>query len=94
VVANLARAYVASGKRTEAVKLRDELKNKSTSEFSHASEIAAICAALGNTDEAMKWLEKGFEERFNPGVLLRPGFDSLRAEPRFRDLVRRVGLPQ
>jgi hypothetical protein len=42
----------------------------------------------------MKWLEKGFEERFNPGVLIRPGFDSLRAEPRFQALVRRVGLPQ
>ena len=94
VVANLARAYVAAGKRAEAVKLRDELKNKSTKDFSHASEIAAICAALGNTDEAMKWLEKGFEERFNPGVLLRPGFDSIRAEPKFQDLVRRVGLPQ
>ena len=31
----------------------------------------------------MSWYEKGFEERFNPGVLLRPGFDPLRSDSRF-----------
>jgi hypothetical protein len=49
-------------------------------------------AALGNSDQAMNWLEKGYEERFNPGVLLRPGLDPLRSDRRFQDLVRRVGL--
>jgi hypothetical protein len=42
----------------------------------------------------MTWLSKAYEERFNPGVLLRPGFDPLRSDPRFQDIVRRVGLPQ
>jgi len=49
---------------------------------------------LGARDEAMHWLELGYEERFNPGVLIRPGFDPLRADPRFQALVRRVGLPE
>jgi hypothetical protein len=40
----------------------------------------------------MASLEKAFDERFNPGVLLRPGFDSLREDTRFIDLERRVGL--
>jgi hypothetical protein len=40
----------------------------------------------------MNWLEKGYEERFNASVLLRPGFDPLRSDPRFRKLVRRIGL--
>ena len=93
-VANLARAYVASGKRSEAVKLLNDLKNRSTPVSSHASEIAVIYAALGDTDQAMNWLEKGYAERFNPGVLLRPGFDPLRSDPRFQDLVRRIGLPR
>jgi len=53
-----------------------------------------IYASLGDTDQAMNWLEKGHEERFNPGVLIRPGFDPLRADPRFEDLVRRTGFPQ
>jgi len=92
-IANLARAYVASGKPSEAVKLLNILKKRSTTGYSNASEIAMIYASLGNTDQAMNWLEKGFEERFNPGVLLRPGFDPLRSDPRFQNLLRRIGLP-
>ncbi|HKC80193.1 MAG TPA: tetratricopeptide repeat protein [Gemmatimonadaceae bacterium] len=93
-MANLARAYVASGKRSEAVTLLNDLKKRSTSSYSHASEIATIYVALGDTDQAMSWLEKGYEERFNPSVLLRPGFDPLRSDPRFEDLLHRIGLPR
>jgi TolB-like protein/DNA-binding winged helix-turn-helix (wHTH) protein/Tfp pilus assembly protein PilF len=92
-VANLARAYVASGKRSEALKLLSDLKKRSNSGYSNASEIAMIYASLGDTDQAMNWVERGYEERFNPGVLLRPGFDPLRSDPRFQNLVHRVGLP-
>jgi tetratricopeptide (TPR) repeat protein len=92
-IANLARAYVASGKRSEAAKLLGDLKRRSTPGHSYASEIAVIYGSLGDIDEAMRWLERGYEERFNPGVLLRPGLDALRSEPRFEQLVRRVGVP-
>ena len=51
-----------------------------------------IYTALGDRDQAMTWLEQGYEERFNPGVLVRPGFDPLRSDPRFQALARRVGL--
>jgi tetratricopeptide (TPR) repeat protein len=93
-VASLARAYAASGKRGEAVKLLNDLKKRSGPSYSDASEIAAIYASLGDSDQAMDWLEKAYEERFNPGVLLRPGYDPLRSDPRFQDLLRRVGLPR
>ncbi|HXL22013.1 MAG TPA: tetratricopeptide repeat protein [Candidatus Dormibacteraeota bacterium] len=92
-IANLARAYVASGKRAEALKLLSDLKKRSNSGYSDAADMAVIYVALGDIDEAMRWLEKGYEERLNPGVLLRPGFDALRADPRFADFLRRVGLP-
>ena len=92
-IANLARAYVASGKRSEAETLLSDLKKRSNPGQSYAPEIAVIYAALGDTDQAMSWLEKGYEERFNPGVLIRPGFDPLRSDPRFEDLVRRTGAP-
>jgi TolB-like protein/DNA-binding winged helix-turn-helix (wHTH) protein/Flp pilus assembly protein TadD len=92
-IANLARAYSLSGKRSEAMKLLNDLKSSSTAKNSHASEVAAIYASLGDKDEAMNWLEKGYAERFNPGVLIRSGFDPLRTDPRFQDLVHRVGLP-
>jgi TolB-like protein/DNA-binding winged helix-turn-helix (wHTH) protein/Tfp pilus assembly protein PilF len=90
--ANLARAFIMSGRRGEAVQLLDDLKQRSRASSSNASEIAMIYAALGDNDAAMTWLEKGYEERFNPSVLLRPGFDPLRADARFQSLERRVGL--
>ena len=90
--ANLARAFAASGRRDEAARLLEDLKKRSRANYSNAPEIAVVYAALGDNDRAMTWLEKGYEERFNPGVLLRPGFDPLRADRRFRDVERRVGL--
>jgi TolB-like protein/DNA-binding winged helix-turn-helix (wHTH) protein/Flp pilus assembly protein TadD len=93
-VANLARAYAVSGRREEAEKLLSDLKERSKTGYSAASEIAMIYASLGNANEAMIWLEKGYEERFNPGVLLRPGFDPLRSDPRFQSLLQRIGLPK
>jgi tetratricopeptide (TPR) repeat protein len=83
-LANLARAYAASGKRSDAVKLLSDLKKRSNPGYSHAPEIAVIYAALGEKNQAMTWLEKGYEERFNPGVLLRPCFDPLCFEPQFQ----------
>jgi TolB-like protein/DNA-binding winged helix-turn-helix (wHTH) protein/Flp pilus assembly protein TadD len=93
-VANLGRAYAASGKKSEALQQLDELKSHSSATYSHGTEIATVYAALGDSNQAILWLQKAYEERFNPGVLLRPGFDPLRPDPRFQDIVRRVGLPQ
>jgi TolB-like protein/DNA-binding winged helix-turn-helix (wHTH) protein/Tfp pilus assembly protein PilF len=92
-IANLARAYAASGKKSEAVKLLGDLKKRSKPGYSNAAEIGMIYASLGEADQAMNWLEKGYDERFNPSVLLRPGFDPLRSDPRFQNLLRRIGLP-
>jgi Flp pilus assembly protein TadD len=92
-IANLARAYVASNNRGEAEKLLIDLKRRSNGAYSNAPEIAIIYASLGDADQAMNWLERGYEERFNPGVLLRQGFDPIRSDPRFRNLVHRIGLP-
>jgi hypothetical protein len=47
---------------------------------------------LGEHDQAMNWLNKAHEARFNPSILLRPA-DTLRSEARFQDLLRRIGLP-
>jgi tetratricopeptide (TPR) repeat protein len=93
-IANLARAYAASGRRSEAIRLLSGLQKRSNPTYSYGSEIATIYASLGDRDQAMNWLEKAYEERFNPGVLLRPGFDPLRSDPRFEDLVHRIGLPR
>jgi len=60
---------------------------------STAANIASIYAGLGDNDKAMIWLNKAYQARFNPSILLRPVFDPLRSDLRFQDLLRRIGLP-
>ena len=86
---NLAYAYALSNRRDEAVKILNDLKTRTTL---NASEIALIYVGLGEKDQAMKWLEKAYKEHFNPSILLRPAFNPLRSDPRFQDLVHRIGL--
>jgi len=87
---NLAYAYALSNQIDEAVKILNDLKTRSTRD---ASEIALMYVGLGEKDQAMKWLETAYAEHFNPSILVRPAFDPLRSDPRFQDLVHRIGLP-
>jgi TolB-like protein/DNA-binding winged helix-turn-helix (wHTH) protein/Tfp pilus assembly protein PilF len=92
-VSNLAFAYAVSGRTTEAQKILDDLKKRSTGGgYSNAPEIALVYVGLNDKNQAMVWLEKAYQERFNPSILMRPAFDSLRSYPPFRDLLRRIGL--
>lgn len=93
-IANLARAYAGSNRKAEALRLLNDIEKSAAPGYSHTAEIATIYAALGDKDQAINWLEKGYEDRFNPGVLLRPGFDPLRSDPRFQQLQQRIGLPK
>src|SRR5271168_2152566 len=93
-IADLARAYVASGKMNEAGKLLSGLEKSSNTSYSNAPHIAMIYASMGDSEQAMHWLERAYEERFNPSILLRAGFDPLRSDPRFEDLMRRIGRPR
>lgn len=88
--ANLAYAYALSNRRNEAVKILNDLKTRSTR---NAFEIALMYVGLREKDQAMQWLGKAYEERFNPSILVRPAFDPLRSDPRFQSLVQRIGLP-
>jgi TolB-like protein/DNA-binding winged helix-turn-helix (wHTH) protein/Tfp pilus assembly protein PilF len=90
--ANLAYAYAVSGRRDEAVKILNDLKNRSSRAFSNAPEIAMVYIGLEDKDQAMAWLEKAYSERFSPWVLMRPCFNPLRSDPRFQDLLHRIGL--
>jgi tetratricopeptide (TPR) repeat protein len=87
---SLAYTYAVSGRKSEAVKILNDLKARSTR---NPSEIALIYVGLGEKDQAMKWLEEAYKEHFNPSIVLRPAFDPLRSDPRFRDLMLRIGLP-
>jgi hypothetical protein len=72
------------------VKILNDLKSRPAP---NASEIAPVYVGLGEKGQAMKWLDKAYEEHFNPSIVLGPAFDSLRSDPRFQNLVHRIGLP-
>src|ERR1700758_247003 len=91
--ANLAYAYASSGKQEEALQIIKDLEDQQNRNSSADANIALIYVGLGNRDQAIIWLEKAYEARFNPSILLRPAFDPLRSDPRFQNLARRIGLP-
>jgi serine/threonine protein kinase/Tfp pilus assembly protein PilF len=90
----LGRAYALSGRRKEAAAILDKLNT--TERYVSPTELAILCAALGDKEKAFASLEKAFTERdFQlTSLKVEPGYDPLRADPRFQDLMRRVGLPR
>ena len=94
-LAALGHAYAVSGKTTEAQRVLNELKESSKRRYVSLYGIAAIHAGLGEHDQAFEWLEKAYEERSGWLVWLKsePVSDVLRSDPRFQNLLRRVGLP-
>jgi TolB-like protein/DNA-binding winged helix-turn-helix (wHTH) protein/Flp pilus assembly protein TadD len=90
-ISNLAYVYALAGRRGEAVKILNDQKNRDHGS-SNSAEIALIYIGLGENDQAMTWLERAYEERFNPSILARPSFDPLRSDKRFQDLMHRIGL--
>jgi serine/threonine protein kinase/Tfp pilus assembly protein PilF len=96
-IAGLAHAYAAMGRRTEAEKILAQLLKQSQTAYVSPYMIATMYAGLGNKDKAFEFLEKAFQEK-SPDV---PYFlkadlrlDSLRSDPRFQNLLRRLNLPQ
>jgi adenylate cyclase len=92
--AELAHTYAVSGDREAAQKIIAELQELAKSKYVSSFQIAAIYVGLGEKDQAFAWLEKAYSERSDGLVNLSADqrFDSLRSDPRFKDLARRIGL--
>jgi Flp pilus assembly protein TadD len=95
-MAGLAHIYAASGRETEARKILAELQKLSEHSYVQATDLALVHAGLGEKDKAFAWLDKAYEERSFSLINLKvePRFDSLHSDPRFADLLRRIGLTQ
>jgi len=96
-MAGLAHAYAAIGKRAEAEKILSELQQQSKVTYVSPYMIAVIYSGLGQKDKAFQFLEKAYQER-SPDIayFLKADLrlDTLRPDPRFQDLLRRVDFPQ
>jgi DNA-binding winged helix-turn-helix (wHTH) protein/TolB-like protein/Tfp pilus assembly protein PilF len=90
----LAYAYAVAGKRTQAQEILTQLEKIAKQKYVASFPIAAVYAAFGERDEAFKQLEKAYAERsWAMGMLkVNPVFDSLRSDPRFSELLRRMNL--
>jgi Tfp pilus assembly protein PilF len=93
IMAALGFEYAVSGNRAEAQKLIDELDQMSRKSYVSEYYPATIEVGLGERENAVNLLEKAYQERSGALVFIGvdPRFDSLRSEPRFKDLLKRVG---
>jgi hypothetical protein len=86
--------YARAGDRVRALRILDELKRTSSHGHLLNYGVAIIHAGLGEPEQALDWLERGWQEHsFQLANLdVDPVWDSLRSHPRFRELLRRIGL--
>ncbi len=91
----LGLVYAIAGRVEEARKIAGELESQEKP-GNHASALPYIYAALGDRDQALQWLEEAYRARVSNLVFIShaPECDNLQGDPRFQDLLRRIGLPQ
>ena len=94
--AALGRAYAESQKKYEANEMLNELNELAKRQYVSAYEVAKIYVALGNNEQAFQLLEKAYAEHSFHLVNLNvcPQLNPVRSDPRFQDLVQRIGLSQ
>ena len=87
--------YATCGNRSEAENVLAKMKKVSKHQYISSLSFAFIYTTLGEKERAFVWLEKSYAERA-VGVDLKtdPIFDPLRSDPRFADLLRRIGFAQ
>ena len=82
-----------AGERTKASSILDELRTLSDKKYVSPLDFAVVYTGLGDRNSAFYWLEKACQERtMRIQELPQPIFDSLRSDPRYHDLMRRIGL--
>ena len=93
--AALAHSYGKAGRTREALQILDDLTKLAERKYVASHFFAGIYIGLGENDRALEYLEKSYDEHSHWLIYLHmdPGMDDLRNEPRFQDLLRRVGLP-
>lgn len=90
----LIRAYAHAGRRADALRLLEDLKARRRKGYIPAAAFVNAYLGLGDTEQAFYWLDQASREQSNilQFVKVHPYFDPIRSDPRFADLVRRVGL--
>ena len=95
-LAQLKEAIAKSGARGYWRRTLENYRESAKSHYVPPVLVAQTCVRVGDKECAFAWLEKGFEQRDDLMIHLKvePVFDNLHSDPRFQDLVRRVGIPE
>jgi tetratricopeptide (TPR) repeat protein len=94
-LSNLGYGYGAVGKRTEAAAIINELEERYARKESAAVFVSGVYAGMGDKDKTFEWLGKAFHNKEDFGFFRwRIHFESLREDPRFKDLLKRMGLSE
>jgi len=90
----LAITYAKMGRKDDALRVLEQITHFGRTHYVAGDEIASIYVALGDNDAAFHWLERAYQERSGSlrGITSQPDFRSLYSDPRFANLVKRIGF--
>jgi hypothetical protein len=90
----LIRAYALAGRRSDALQVLSELKQRRKAGYIPAAAFVNAYLGLGDKEQTFYWLEEAYRERsaILQWIKTHPYFDPIRSDPRFADLIHRVGL--
>jgi serine/threonine protein kinase/Tfp pilus assembly protein PilF len=93
-IAVLGRIFAIAGKKREALKAIEELKELSKQRYISSYCISLIYASMNEKDQAMEWLENAYDEHASELIYLKvdPYLDNMRSDPRFKELLKKIGL--
>ncbi len=94
VIDLLSAAYARAGRRNDALRVLAELKRRAQTGYVAPASFVIAYTGLGDNDQAFAWLEQAYKEHSNilQWIKVHPYFDPMRGDPRFQDLLRRIGL--
>jgi TolB-like protein/DNA-binding winged helix-turn-helix (wHTH) protein/Tfp pilus assembly protein PilF len=94
--AELALAYAAEGNRTPARRIVTNLENRARRQYVSSTALAVAYMSVGKKEAALARIQKAYEDREDQVGLFKiePWFDSLHSDPRFQDVLRRIGLAE
>jgi TolB-like protein len=95
-IASLAEVYAMAGRLDDAHKILDQLVRLSKERYVSAYPVARIFMALGDKEQAFRWLETGYTEHAGMMIFVKldPRFSEVHSDPRFQDLLRRMNLSE
>ncbi len=95
ILPDLGYAYAVTGKRSDAIAIAKELEGNYARKESNGLNVAEVYLGLGDKDKAFEWLEKEVQKRENVAdIRFYSAFESLRDDPRFKDLLKKMNLPE